>query len=149
MWKQLAALSVLVLFGLSTSAQQTKTAIQEKSTAESKIPPEVAKQVNPIRPTPSSIAQGKRTYGFDCAMCHGKDGDGKGDLAEEMKLKLRDYRDPASLKDMTDGELFSIITKGKGEMTGEAGRVKPEEIWNMVNYIRSLAEKAPPPKPKE
>ena len=46
-------------------------------------------------------------------MCHGKDGDGNGDLATDMKLKLLDYRDPASLKDLTDGDLFYIIKNGK------------------------------------
>ena len=74
-------------------------------------------------------------------MCHGKDGDGKGDLASDMKLKLLDYRDPGALKDKTDGELFYIIKNGKGEMTGEGDRTKPEEIWNLVNYVRSLAQK--------
>jgi mono/diheme cytochrome c family protein len=74
-------------------------------------------------------------------MCHGKDGDGKGDLATDMKSKLLDYRDPTSLKDMTDGDLFYIIKNGKGEMTGEGDRSKPDEIWNLVNYVRSLAQK--------
>jgi mono/diheme cytochrome c family protein len=87
-------------------------------------------------------------YGFDCAMCHGKGGDGKGDVAADMHLNLRDYRDPTSLKGMTDGELSYIITKGKGEMTGEEGRLKPEEVWSMVNYLRSLAQKETPPKSK-
>jgi mono/diheme cytochrome c family protein len=88
-------------------------------------------------------------YGFDCALCHGKDGDGKGDLAADMNLKLADYRDSAALKDMTDGEMFYIIKNGKGQMTGEADRVKADEIWNLVNYVRSLGRKgaAAPPKP--
>jgi hypothetical protein len=47
------------------------------------------------------------------------------------------------LKDMTDGEMFYIIQKGKGDMTGEGDRQKPEGIWNMVNYIRSLSKKGP------
>jgi mono/diheme cytochrome c family protein len=102
-----------------------------------------------VKPTPASLAQGKKTYGFDCALCHGKDGDGKGDLAGDMKVKLFDYHDPAALKDYTDGDLFYIIKNGKGEMTGEGDRLKTDEIWNMVNYIRSLSKKggaAPAPK---
>ena len=68
--------------------------------------------------------------------------------AEKSAQKLADYRDSAALKDMTDGEMFYIIKNGKGQMTGEADRVKPEEIWNLVNYVRSLAKKtaAAPPK---
>jgi mono/diheme cytochrome c family protein len=97
--------------------------------------------VNPVKRTPESIAQGKKAYGFDCAMCHGKEGAGDGDLAESMQLKLKDYRDPAVLKDMTDGEIYTIIRNGKGKMTGEEERMKPEQVWNVVNYVRSLAKK--------
>jgi len=32
-------------------------------------------------------------------MCHGKEGAGDGDLAEDMHLKLRDFRDASTLKD--------------------------------------------------
>jgi mono/diheme cytochrome c family protein len=81
-------------------------------------------------------------YGYDCLLCHGKDGDVKGELVESMNLKLRDWRDPEALKPFTDGELFYIITKGKGYMPAEEGRRKPEECWQVVNYIRSLAKKS-------
>jgi mono/diheme cytochrome c family protein len=81
-------------------------------------------------------------------MCHGADGDGKGDLAVDMKLKVSDYRDPGALKDRTDGELFYIIKNGKGEMPPEGDRAKPDDVWNLVNFIRSLAKKEPVAKPK-
>jgi mono/diheme cytochrome c family protein len=145
--------SALVLLCFAVSAQEESkpaaTAAATTAAAEFKIPPDAAKAPNPVKPTPTSLAQGKKMYGFDCALCHGKDGDGKGDLAADMNLKLADYRDSAALKDMTDGEMFYIIKNGKGQMTGEADRVKPEEIWNLVNYVRSLARKgaAAPPKP--
>jgi mono/diheme cytochrome c family protein len=134
-------LAALVLLCCAVSARQEQKAPAAGTAAEYKIPPEASKLPNPVKSTPASLAAGKKTYGFDCAMCHGKDGDGKGDLATDMKLKLADYRDPASLKDRTDGDLFYIIKNGKGEMTGEGERSKPEEIWNVVIYIRSLAKK--------
>ena len=74
-------------------------------------------------------------------MCHGKEGAGDGDLAEDMHLKLRDFRDAATLKDLTDGDIYSIINNGKGKMTGEEGRLKPDEIWDIVNFVRSLSKK--------
>jgi mono/diheme cytochrome c family protein len=100
-----------------------------------------AAQVNPVKATPESLAEGKKYYGYDCAMCHGENGDGKRDVAVDEKLKLKDYRDPASLQNMTDAELFSIIKNGKGQMPPEGGRVKDTELWNLVNYIRSLSHK--------
>jgi mono/diheme cytochrome c family protein len=133
----LRVVSVLALFCFSVSAGQD----QKPAVAEFKMPPEAVKAPNPVKPTAGSLALGKKTYGYDCAMCHGKDGDGKGDLASDMKLKMLDYTDPAALKDMTDGGLFYIIKNGKGDMPAEGDRAKPEEIWNLVNYVRSLAKK--------
>jgi mono/diheme cytochrome c family protein len=101
-----------------------------------------AKQmVNPVKPTAESQAKARKMYGYDCAMCHGAKGDGKGDLVADMKLVLKDYSDPAALKDLSDGEIFSIIKDGKGQMTGEGDRAKPDDIWNLVIYVRSLAKK--------
>ncbi|HTQ95347.1 MAG TPA: cytochrome c [Candidatus Acidoferrum sp.] len=100
-----------------------------------------AAKVNPVKPTPVSLASGKKTYGTDCAMCHGKTGAGDGDLATDMKLTLKDYRNPDSLKDISDGEIFTIIEKGKGQMSGEEGRLKAPQIWDLVNYVRSLSKK--------
>jgi len=130
--------SLLVLLCCAVAARQEQ---KPAAAAEYKIPPEASKLPNPVKSTPATLAAGKKSYGFDCAMCHGKDGDGKGDLATDMKLKLADYRDPAALKDLSDGDIFYIIKNGKGEMTGEGDRSKPDEIWNLVIYVRSLAQK--------
>ena len=118
---------------------EEKTA--EKTTADAKPAPEAAKTVNPSKPTPTSVAAGKKAYSSDCAMCHGKEGAGDGDLAADMKLKLRDYRDAASLEKMSDGDIYAIIINGKGQMMGEEGRMKPDQVWDVVNYVRSLVKK--------
>jgi mono/diheme cytochrome c family protein len=107
-----------------------------------KVPPDIASKTNPVKPTPEGLAHAKKMWGYDCAMCHGADGGGKGDMAVESKMTIKDYRDPAALKDMTDGELFYIIQKGKGDnMPAEGDRAKPDDIWNMVTLIRSFAKK--------
>jgi len=87
------------------------------------------------------MALARKMYGYDCAMCHGKVGDGKGDMAASLKTPLKDWRDPASLKGMTDGELFYIIQKGKGEMPGEGDRQNADGIWNTVTLVRSFSKK--------
>jgi mono/diheme cytochrome c family protein len=98
-------------------------------------------QANPVKPTPESQAHAKKVWGYDCALCHGEKGDGKGDVADSMKLTLKDYTKPDSLKDMTDGQMYDIILKGKGQMPGEEGRAKPDDIWNMIIYIRNMSKK--------
>ena len=47
-------------------------------------------QANPVKPTPESQAHAKKVWGYDCALCHGEKGDGKGDVADSMKLTLKD-----------------------------------------------------------
>jgi mono/diheme cytochrome c family protein len=130
-----------------TNEQKPDAAAASNSQTDSAMP-------KPVKASPETIAQGKRIYGYDCAMCHGAEGDGKGDLATDMKLKLRDYRDASSLKDVTDTDLFNTISKGKGDMPKESDRAKPDEIWGLVYYIRTFAKKgatttaaeaAPPP----
>ena len=108
--------------------------------AQSAIPAEAAHMVNPIKPTPESQAKVKKMYGYDCAMCHGATGNGKGDVTD-LKPPPRDYTDPAPLKDLSDGELFYLIKNGKGQMPPDGGRTKPDDIWNMVILVRSFAKK--------
>ena len=110
------------------------------SAAPAAIPAEAAHMVNPVKPTPESLAHAKKMYGYDCAMCHGANGNGKGDIPD-LKPAPRDYTDPTALKDLTDGELFYIIKNGKGQMPPEGDRGKPDDIWNMVILIRSFAKK--------
>jgi len=54
---------------------------------------------------------------------------------------MHDWRDPATLAGKTDGELFYIITKGKGKMIGEGDRAAETMRWNLVNLVRSYAKK--------
>jgi len=137
-------LLILFLMGLTAWAQESQPSPKAAPPKADTIPVEAARQTNPVKPTAESIAQGKKWYGYDCAMCHGKEGDGKGDMAPDMKPKLGDFTDPATLKDKTDGELFYIIKNGKGQMPPEGDRLKPAELWNLVNYVRLFAKKAPP-----
>ncbi|HEY4682716.1 MAG TPA: c-type cytochrome [Candidatus Acidoferrales bacterium] len=104
------------------------------------IPPEAAQKSNPVKATPESVEAGKRLFVSQCAMCHGTEGDGKGDLAVELKWEVKDWRNPEALKDKTDGALFYLLTAGKGHMPGQEKRMTDTQKWNLVNFIRSLAK---------
>ncbi len=143
MSKTLLIASLLLLLGSSAPGQKDQTPPKTPTVAAYTIPDDAVHQVNPVKVTPESIAQGKKWYGYDCAMCHGNAGDGKGEVAADMKVKVSDFTDPATLRARTDGELFYIIKVGKGEMPPEGARMKSDELWNLVNYVRSLS-KAPP-----
>jgi len=119
---------------------------QEATPAPAPAPtPAASAQKNPVKPTAESQAKAKQLYGFDCAMCHGANGNGKTDLANDMQLKLSDWTDPKTLAGRSDKELFDIIRQGKDKMPPEAeGRAKNDEVWNLVIYIRALAAKEQP-----
>lgn len=118
-----------------------KPAPEEKSAPDVKNSSDSAKSSNPVKASPTSVASGKKKYGQDCAMCHGNEGGGDGDLAADMHLKLKDFREAEALKDLSDADIYKIINNGKGKMMGEEGRLKPDEIWDVVNFVRSLAKK--------
>jgi mono/diheme cytochrome c family protein len=81
-WKTLLFVSMLFLLRFSVSAQQAQTSPKAAPVVPYTIPADAVRQANPVKPTPESIAQGKKWYGYDCAMCHGNNGDGKGDVGK-------------------------------------------------------------------
>src|ERR1700682_442601 len=143
MRRSLLVLIVLLIAGL-VSAWAALNA-QEKSDKtkadEYKISPEDQARVNPVKSSAEGLAEARKVFGYDCEMCHGTKGDGKGDVVESMKLTMHEWHEPATLANMTDGEIFYIITKGKGKMMAEGERVPEKLRWNLVNLVRSLAAK--------
>ncbi len=138
MIRYIASFSVIVLLGAVPFLPQDQSPAKSATFT---IPPDIAAQTNPIHPTTEGLAKAKKMYGYDCAMCHGANGDGKGDMASSLKTPMKDWHDPASLKGMTDGDLFYIIQKGKGEMPPEGDRQNAEGIWNMVTLVQSFSKK--------
>lgn len=134
-------------FSISTAQQQEKgkdnaaaPAAVVASTDAAK-PSGGAERKNPVKATPEGLAAIKKIYGYDCAMCHGATGDGKGDVAASMNLTLKSWRDATVLSGISDGDMYDLILKGKGKMVGEGDRLTPEKAWTMVHYVRSLAKK--------
>lgn len=109
--------------------------------------PEAAKIKNPVASTPESIAAGQKQYQTLCAGCHGKDA--KGGITISV-IEDRGGYQPPDLTDekwdhgSSDGEIFTVIKKGVAPdffMAPWDGRISDTEIWNMINYIKSLAQK--------
>ena len=145
MLKPLIAVPMALSFALlSQQPAATDAAAAPAQAAASEAPsaPAAVPQVaNPVKPTPESLAKAKKQYGYDCAMCHGENGNGKGDLVADMKLTLKDYTDPGALKDMSDSDLLAVIKNGKGKMPGDGGRTKPDDLWGLVNLVRSFSKR--------
>jgi len=143
MMKLLLAVSALILFPLTPSpkAATNPAAIAQDAAPAPAPAPTPPDTKNPVKPTAESKAKAKKMYGYDCEMCHNANGDGKSDLAKDMKLTLTDFTDPKTLSGKSDAELFDIIKNGKGQMPPEdATRAKPDDVWNLVLYIRGMAK---------
>lgn len=102
---------------------------------------------NPVAPTPASIAAGKRTYDALCAVCHGNLAQGalKAGIAisiiEEQKGKQPpDLTDDQWDHGSTDGDIFTVIKRGVPStmMPGFTGQLTDDDIWSIVNYVRTL-----------
>ena len=91
------------------------------------------------RETSMSIAAGKNLYDMDCASCHGSDENGPTPMGHGM-LPRSAALDSANLQTYSDRELFSIIRDGIRftGMPGFFGTETNEQIWDVVDYLRSL-----------
>lgn len=101
---------------------------------------EAAKLTSPVTADLTSLAAGKKLYDVRCASCHGPTGKGDGKEGELLNPKPADFTDAIWLHGSTDGEIFTVIRNGSKQtgMAAFGSRMTSEEIWNLVNYVRSL-----------
>src|ERR1700688_373181 len=73
-----------------------------------------------------------------CVMCHGEDGSGNTPTGKALKAK--DLRSEETQK-KSDAEIAEVITKGRNKMPAFGQKLKPEQIQQLVAYIRQLPKK--------
>ena len=98
---------------------------------------DAAKLKNPVPYTRKSIDQGRAIFLQNCTSCHGEDGKAEGSLI----ASATDLTTPSLYKSGTsDGEIFRSIRDGAGDqMPAFKSQLSGEtDIWNLVNFIRSL-----------
>ena len=78
------------------------------------------------------------TYKAKCSACHGADA--KGETPVGKKMGIKDLASPEVQK-MSDDEMTAIIADGKNKMPSYKKSLKPEQIKELVGYLRSLAKK--------
>ena len=103
---------------------------------------------NPVLADHKSIAMGGRLFGIYCVPCHGKSGTGDGLVGAKLILKpwnLTSSNDmhPWDTKDYPDGYIFGMMSIGGAVMPIYANDLSATERWHVVNYIRTVLQKAP------
>jgi mono/diheme cytochrome c family protein len=100
--------------------------------------PEAKALKNPLANTKESVTRGRRLYMTSgCVSCHGNDGK----AMIEVVANATDLTNPSIYKSGTlEGEVFRSIRDGAGvAMPPFKAQISHEEdIWHLVNFIRSL-----------
>ena len=129
--KKLSVLALVVVFITTASFTYFQTKPWN-------VPADKAKAANPIKSSPASIADGKTLWNTHCASCHGKTGLGDGSKAETLKTTPPDFSKVA-FQGQSDGSLFYKTSEGRDDMPSFKKKIPDQEdIWNLVNFMRSL-----------
>jgi len=82
-------------------------------------------------PAKADVASGEATYKAKCAMCHGADGKGKASMANTDLTT-------ADVQKKSDADLSGTIINGKPPKMPASKSLTPEQVKDLVAYIRSL-----------
>lgn len=92
------------------------------------------------------LAEGKALYTIYCTHCHGAKGEGDGKVATGVTVDGVErgmYAGVANLKgdaykNITEGHIFHVITRGKGLMAPHGSQISPEDRWKIARYVKTL-----------
>jgi len=94
-------------------------------------------ETNPLPITATLLERGRQRFTINCSPCHGQLGDGNGitkKLGMTVIANLHDRR----IVEMTDGELFYVITNGRNLMGAYGPTMTVPDRWAVVSYLRAL-----------
>jgi mono/diheme cytochrome c family protein len=101
------------------------------------VPANFKAMKNPVAAGDASTKAGVALYTKNCASCHGRAGFGDGVKARALKTFPGDFS-KADFQKQSDGDLFYKSKIGRDEMPKYEGKLSDDDIWNLVNYIRTL-----------
>ena len=101
------------------------------------VPANYKSMKNPVKPGDASNKAGQALYTKNCTSCHGKAGLGDGVKARALKQFPGDFS-KADFQSQTDGDHFYKTKMGRGEMPKYEGKMTDDDIWNVVNYMRTF-----------
>lgn len=98
-----------------------------------------AKKENPIKINEISINNGKKLFENFCSSCHGPKANG---ISKEITgLNMDTPNLPTRLKNHSDGDFHWKILNGRNDMPSFKEELSENEIWNIINYIKTLIKK--------
>lgn len=105
------------------------------------VPDKYDKMVNPVKSDAESLKDAKALWVKHCQSCHGKTGLGDGTKAAQLDTEVGDLT-AADAQKQSDGSFFYKTSEGRDDMPSFKKKIPDEdEIWQLVNYMRSLKAK--------
>jgi hypothetical protein len=91
----------------------------------------------PMRITSEFLERGRQRFDISCAICHGAVGDGRGVTTRFGMGVIRNLHEERIVA-MPDGEVFDVITNGRGVMGSYGAQIDIQDRWAIVAYMRAL-----------
>ena len=98
-------------------------------------------QANPYQGSSESVARGEQIWTSNCLSCHGPDGVGDGPASALLAKRPKDLTMVASPPIFPDGIMAFRIAKGKNTMPAWQDSLTPDQIWDLVSFIRSKSKR--------
>ena len=107
------------------------------------------KTKNPVPASDAVLQRGRERFDIHCAICHGYTGQGGNDpltgnglVGRRWPVVIPNFHfvegKDNRVANLVDGELFEVISYGKGTMPAYGARISPEDRWAIVHYVRAL-----------
>jgi mono/diheme cytochrome c family protein len=85
----------------------------------------------------SLLTRGREEFNIFCSPCHDRTGSGRGVIVQRGMPQPPDFHGEP-LRKADDQHFFEVISKGYGAMYGYSDRIRPQDRWAIVAYIRAL-----------
>lgn len=92
---------------------------------------------NPLPLSDEGLNRGRERYQIFCLPCHGETGDGQSVIRERSGIPSANLLDER-IRQLPDGQIYSVITDGLGLMADYSSQISPEDRWQIIHYLRSL-----------
>ncbi len=96
----------------------------------------------PVTADEAVLERGRLRYAIYCQPCHDARGDGRGILFQRGSVPTASFHQD-TIRKYPDGQLFDVITNGKGLMAAYRWPIPPADRWAIVAYVRELQRKRP------
>lgn len=91
----------------------------------------------PLPVTAELMQRGHERYTIYCAVCHGASGAGNGVAGQYGLVAIASFHQDR-LRQMSDGEIYNTITRGKNTMLGYGEKIPVDDRWAIIAYVRAL-----------